>query len=68
MATRKQEIVSRITELERLTEANNAEMEALKKELTETPDALLERDKEADARAKTERMNEFLRQEGLLPR
>lgn len=67
MATRKQIIVDRISELERSIEANNNEMEALKRELVETPDALLERDPEAVAMAQVERMNDYLRQEGLLP-
>lgn len=67
MATRKQTIVSRITELERANEANNAELEALRKELTETPEALLDRDPEADRKAEVEKMNAFLKQEGLLP-
>lgn len=68
MATRKQEIVRRITELERTNEANNNEIEALRKELTDTPDALLERDLEASVKESISRKNEILRQCGLLPR
>lgn len=67
MATRKQIIVDRISELERSIEANNNEMEALKRELVETPDALLERDPEAETKAIVERMNDSLREAGLLP-
>jgi ribosomal protein S13 len=68
MATRKQEIVRRITELERTNEANNNEIEALRKELIDTPDALLERDLEASVKESISRKNEILRQCGLLPR
>jgi hypothetical protein len=63
---RKQQIVSRITELERANETNAAEIEALKRELVETPDALLERDPEADTLAAVQRKNDFLRKQGLL--
>ena len=65
--TRKQTIVSRISELERAIEANNNEIEALKLELSETPDALLDRDPDADTLARVDAKNDFLRQCGLLP-
>lgn len=67
MPTRKQTIVARITELERANEANQNEMDALKRELSETPDALLDRDPQADATAGIQAKNEFLRDMGLIP-
>lgn len=68
MPTRKDEIVSRITEIEREIEAGKSEIEALTNELTQTPDALLERDLHAEADASIKRKNEFLRMQGILPK
>ena len=68
MPTRKQTIVARISELERANEANNNEMEALKRELSETPDALLDRDPEAETIEQVQRKNAFLRAQGLIPK
>ena len=67
MATEKDKIVRRISELERIVTESNAEIEQLTNTLRETPEALLERDKEADIKARAERLNAYLRQNGLLP-
>ena len=67
MPTRKNQIVAEITALENEINSRNERIEALKRELTETPEALLERDPEAERRAFVERKNDFLRKEGLLP-
>ncbi|MBR5397646.1 MAG: hypothetical protein IK145_07335 [Bacteroidales bacterium] len=68
MPTRKEEIVARITEIERAIEAGKNEIEALTNELTQTPDALLERDLHAEADASIKRKNDFLKMQGLIPR
>lgn len=65
--TRRQEIVSRVTELERIVKESNEEIEKLTNELTTTPGDFLDRDQEKETREKVERMNDFLRREGLLP-
>lgn len=67
MATRRNQIVAEITALEGEINARNERIEALKDELTNTIPDLLDRDPEAEQRAVTEKMNDFLRQEGLLP-
>lgn len=67
MATEKEKIVRRISELERIVTESNAEIEHLTNTLRETPAALLERDKEADIKARAERLNAHLRKNGLLP-
>ncbi len=68
MATRRQTVVSRISELERANEANNNEIKALKRELSETPAALLERDPDAETMAQVKRKNNFLRAQGMIPK
>lgn len=68
MATQKEKIVRRITELERIVSESNAEIEQLTNTLQETPAALLERDEEADIKARAERLNTYLRSQGLLPK
>lgn len=68
MSSRKDEIVARITEIERAIEAGKNEIEALTNELTQTPDALLERDLHAEANASIKRKNDFLRMQGFLPK
>ena len=65
--TLKEQIVKKVTMLEALVKESNEEIERLTNQLKETPDALLDRDPEADRKAQTERMNDYLRQEGLLP-
>lgn len=65
--TRKEEIVKRVSQLEKQIAVNYAEMDALKEELSSTPDALLNRDTDADALASIERKNASLRKMGLLP-
>lgn len=67
MATRRNQIVAEITALEGEINARNERIEALKDELTNTIPDLLDRDPEAEQRAVTEKMNDFLRREGLLP-
>lgn len=67
MATEKAKIVRRISELERIVTESNAEIEQLTNTLRETPEALLERDTEADIKARAERLNTYLRKNGLLP-
>ena len=65
--TLKEKIVGRITELEGIVASSQSEIESLTNQLRDTPDALLERDDQAHAKAMTEKMNDFLRREGLLP-
>ena len=65
--TLKEQIVKKVTMLETLVKESNEEIERLTNQLKETPDALLDRDPEADRKAQIERMNDYLRQEGLLP-
>ena len=67
MATQKDKIVLRISELERIVKESNAEIEQLTNTLRETPAALLERDEEAEVKARAEKLNAFLRSDGLLP-
>ena len=67
MATRRNQIVAEITALEGEINARNERIEALKDELTNTIPDLLDRDPEAEQRVVTEKMNDFLRREGLLP-
>ena len=64
--TRKEEIVKRVSQLEKQIAVSFAEMDALKDELSSTPDALLERDAEAVALAEVERKNAYLRKMGFL--
>lgn len=65
--SRRTQIVERITFLESQIGAGNAEIEALKKELTETPADLLDRDDNAIAQAAIKGKNDALRRAGLLP-
>lgn len=65
--TLKEQIVKKVTMLETLVKESNEEIVRLTNQLKETPDALLDRDPEADRKAQIERMNDYLRQEGLLP-
>ena len=65
--TRQEEIVKRVSQLEKQIAVSYAEMDALKEELNTTPDALLNRDTEADALTSIERKNASLRKAGLLP-
>lgn len=67
MASRKQQIVSRITQLERIVKDSNAEINRLTHELETTPAALLDRDDDEQIRAATAARNDFLRSQGLLP-
>ena len=67
MATRRNQIVAEITALEGEIQARNERIEALKNELTTTVPDLLDRDPEADTRARVSAKNDFLRQNGLLP-
>lgn len=67
MATQKEKIVRRITELENLIAVSTAEMDSLKDELSTTPGALLDRDEDAFVRSSIDRKNEFLRKSGFLP-
>ena len=65
--SRRIEIVERITLLESQIGTATAEITALKKELTETPADLLDRDDNALAQAAIKDKNEALRRAGLLP-
>lgn len=65
--SRRAEIVERITLLEAQTKAATDEITALKKELTDTPADLLDRDDNALAQAAIKTKNDALRRAGLLP-
>jgi hypothetical protein len=67
MATRRNQIVSEITALEGEINARTERIEALKNELANTLPDLLDRDPEADTRARVESKNRFLRENGLIP-
>lgn len=67
MATRRQTIVKRVTELEKVVKDSNEEIERLKNELTTTPGDFLDRDPEEEIKASIEARNDFPRSEGLLP-
>jgi len=65
--TKKEQLTRRYTELEGIVERSRKEMEAITNELTNTPDALLERDEKAELTQFFKDMNEHLREQGLLP-
>ena len=65
--TERQRIVGEITRLEGVIESSTKELDALKSRLRDELPDLLDRDQEAETKALIGRMNDFLRQEGLLP-
>ena len=67
MSTRRNQIVAEITALEGKIQARNERIDGLKNELTNTIPDLLDRDPEADTRARVDAKNDFLRKNGLLP-
>ena len=68
MATRRTEIIERITDLEDIVRESNAEIDTLKAELTTTPGDLLDRDPDAAIKAQYRAFAERLRQKGVIPR
>jgi hypothetical protein len=68
MATRRQTIVRRVSELEKLVKESNEEIERLTDELSSTPGDFLDIDPEEEKRASIQAKNDFLRANGLLPR
>ena len=65
--SRRKEIIERITLLESQVGTANEEIATLKKELTETPADLLDRDDNAIAQAAIKHKNDALRRAGMLP-
>lgn len=65
--SRRKEIIERITLLESQVGTANEEIAALKKELTDTPADLLDRDDNAIAQAAIKQKNDALRRAGMLP-
>lgn len=65
--SRRKEIIERITLLESQVGTATEEIATLKKELTETPADLLDRDDNAIAQAAIKQKNDALRRAGLIP-
>lgn len=65
--SRRKEIIERITLLESQVGTATEEIAALKKELTDTPADLLDRDDNAIAQAAIKQKNDALRRAGMLP-
>ena len=59
MSTRRNQIVAEITALEGEIQARNERIDVLKNELTNTIPDLLDRDPEADTRARVDAKNDF---------
>lgn len=68
MATKREQLNTRIAELERDIYAANEEIARIKGVLHDTPAAVLDVDIEAAAAQETARKNAVLRERGLLPK
>ena len=67
MSTRRNKIVSRITELENIIKSSNEEITTLTNELQTVPGDLLDRDDDAVRDEAIRAKNQFLRDAGLIP-
>ena len=67
MATKREQLNARISELEREIYAANEEIARIKGEIHDTPAAVLDVDIDALAAQETARKNAVLRERGLLP-